>query len=258
MRQEDEFTKKSASVKKRQRRIRRVKVVLVLAAIVIAISLIFYTLDNPDFLKNMKNKLISFYSNDSASTLIEADTAAAADIDADNTGESPGGWLSSIWQQFMAFFTRRLRIDEEKLPSNLDIKVYFASLGEEEKFVYEERTINAGDIRIAVENAIRELLDGPEKSFHYPVIPPGTKLLDVEIYENTVKINLSQEFLENSLDSGILDEYVIYTIVNTVTQIPGIEGVVFFIDGIRIKTYGNVDLSIPAINDEKYIDTEET
>jgi len=108
-----------------------------------------------------------------------------------------------------------------------------------------------------VENAVKELLKGPIKTFHYPVVPPGTELISVEIYENIAKIDFSQEFLENSLETGILDEYVIYTLVNTVTQIPGIEGVIFLIEGKRIKIYGNVDLSIPAIMNEKYLNIQE-
>ena len=122
--------------------------------------------------------------------------------------------------------------------------------------MFEERTIFAGDPKIAVTNAVKELIGGPLKSYHFPVIPPGTKLLSVDIYENFAKINFSQDFLQNSLESGILDEYVIYTIVNTVTEIPEIEGVIFLIEGIRIKLYGKVDLSIPAIRNEKYLTVE--
>ncbi|GAI36285.1 unnamed protein product [marine sediment metagenome] len=88
------------------------------------------------------------------------------------------------------------------------------------------------------------------------LLPAGTKLIGVETYENIVKIDLSQEFLENSLDTRILDEYVIYSIVNTLTEIPEIEGVIFYIEGIRIKIYGNVDLSVPAIRNKEYIDEE--
>ncbi|MCL4378722.1 MAG: GerMN domain-containing protein, partial [Actinobacteria bacterium] len=89
--------------------------------------------------------------------------------------------------------------------------------------------------------------------YHFPVIPSGTRLLGVEIYENIAKINLSEDFLNKSLDSGILDEYVIYTIVDTITEIQGIEGVIFLVDGKRIKQYGKVDLSIPAIRNDKYL-----
>ncbi|GEM_PF-1361875 len=161
-----------------------------------------------------------------------------------------------LFQKIFAFLKIGMEKEAKNFPSKLEIKVYFASLGNEEKFSYEKRTIIAGDPETALKSAIKELLKGPLKSFNYPVIPPKTKLLSVEIYENFAKINFSKEFLENSLESSILDEYVIYTIVNTVTQIPGVDGVIFFIDGKRIKLYGTVDLSIPAIREEKYLDKE--
>ena len=282
MRSEEEFTKKSASIKKRQRRNRRIKTIVILVAIITVISLVFYALDHPDFLENIKGRINALYSSDPGPGVPEEDagltvdsmddsgngddtylvsggeseqTEAGMDEEAQDPGDS---FISNIWQKIMDFFSSRMNVDEERFPSNLEILVYFASLGEEEKFVFEERTINAGDKKIAVENTIRELLEGPVKSFHYPVIPPGTELIDVEIYENTAKINLSQDFIDNSLDSGILDEFVIFTIVNTVTQVPGIDGVVFFVDGIRIKTYGNVDLSIPVIKNEKYLESEDS
>jgi len=44
--------------------------------------------------------------------------------------------------------------------------------------------------------------------------------------------------------------------VNTLTEIPEIEGVIFYIEGVRIRVYGNVDLSIPAIRNKEYIKEE--
>lgn len=82
----------------------------------------------------------------------------------------------------------------------------------------EKRTIVAGNPDTAVLNATQELLKGPTKSYHFPAIPVGTKLLGAETYENIAKINLSRKFLENSLDTRILDEYIIYSIVNTLTE----------------------------------------
>ena len=84
-----------------------------------------------------------------------------------------------------------------------------------------------------------------------------TKLLDAKAYDGVAEIDLSSEFLENSLDSRILDEYIIYSIVNTVTEIQDINGVIFFIEGKRIKMYGTIDLSIPLIRDPDFLEEEE-
>jgi len=124
-----------------------------------------------------------------------------------------------------------------------------------EIFGFEERTIVAGSPKIAASSAINELLKGPYEDYNFAIIPAGTKLLGVEVANKIANVNFSQEFLSESLDSSILDDYIIYTIVNTLTEIPDIEAVTFAIDGKDIKGYGNVDLRLPAIRNEKYLET---
>jgi spore germination protein GerM len=186
---------------------------------------------------------------------VSGDTADSSGNVSQGTSRNAGA-VQSLWQKIIKFFRQKMSGQADNFPGTISVKIYFAALGQDEVFSFEERLINAGNPQVAVENTVNELLKGPSKSFHYPVIPPGTKLLGVEIYENLAKIDLSQEFLENSLESGILDDYVIYTIVDTVTQVPGVEGVIFLIEGKRIKLYGSVDISIPAIKNEKYLPVE--
>lgn len=272
MRTEEELFKK-----KKKKSYRFIKFIFILIFIIAVVSLIFYSFENPSFLKEIKDKLLSFYSEAEKSTesaQIDKNLKTKAEVESETEKETKTEKVKdiknnstviegtavkniSLWKKIINFFKEEISSHEEEFPSRLKIKVYFASLGQEQKFIYEERSIVAGELKIAVENAVKELIKGPLKSYHYPVIPAGTKLVGVEIYENLAKIDFSQEFLKNSLDSGILDEYVIYTIVNTVTEIPGIEGVIFLIEGSRIKFYGSVDLSIPAIRDEKYLPEDE-
>ncbi|MFA5014460.1 MAG: GerMN domain-containing protein [Actinomycetota bacterium] len=274
---------------KKQRRGPRpiVKFTLIMILLITVGFFIFYSIDNPDFIKS------KFSSSSDENQVGEGETALA-DTEANNTVDAAGesaqagdsaesgegnvaeaeinsGEVSddndetttglSLWQRIKNFFLGLTGSDdgeEEAYDDTLKINFYFSGLGEEKKLVSEKRTINAGSPDNAVKNAILELLKGPSKSYHFPVIPAGTKLLDSGTYENTAKINLSQEFLENSLDTRILDEYIIYSIVNTLTEIPEIEGVIFYIEGIRIKVYGNIDLSIPAIRNTEYIKEEQT
>jgi spore germination protein GerM len=268
MKPDDELLKK-----KKKRSFRFAKFIFVMIFIIAVVSLIFYSVDNPGFIPSIKDKIVAFYTSDEStspdSSGIESSqasresTATSMDSSSDSVNGTTYGDTAIenptknkfllLWQKIISFFIKRAGQDADKFPDKLKIKVYFAGIGQQKEFVFEERTIFAGDPKIAVTNAVKELINGPSKSYHFPVIPPGTKLLSVDIYENFAKINFSQDFLQNSLESGILDEYVIYTIVNTVTGIPGIEGVIFLIDGMRIKLYGQVDLSIPAIRNEKYL-----
>jgi len=273
--------KQAKKRKKRPSPILRFTFIIIL--LVAAGFIIFYNIDNPNFVKNKFFSLLNDSGSElTVSDLPETDTgqlsssveesvtegdsganekeieddveAAAGESSEDNQTESG----LSLWQKIRNFFTNQKseKENESSYPNRLEVNFYFSGLGEEKKLVSEKRTIFAGNADIAVKNAVQGLLKGPTQPYHFPLIPAGTKLIGVETYENIVKIDLSQEFLENSLDTRILDEYVIYSIVNTLTEIPEIEGVIFYIEGMRIKIYGNVDLSVPAIRNKEYIDEE--
>jgi hypothetical protein len=257
---------------------------------------IFYSIDNPYFLKSKFPSIFSRENGDDVSEDTVSVTAPYDNSDTEDTYETggddagvtldtTGGVASgdtesdigsgddvinegnytdpnpSLWQKirdFLEGITGRGDGEEHNLdyPSSMEINIYFAGTGEENKLVAEKRTINAGSPDIAVQNAVQELLKGPAKSYYFPVIPAGTELNSAETSDNVVKIDLSQEFLEESLDTRILDEYIIYSIVNTLTEIQGIEGVVFYIEGVRIKVYGDLDLSIPAIRNKELLGGE--
>jgi spore germination protein GerM len=271
MRQEGKTIKK-----RRKRNPPIIKFAFIIILIVAAGFFIFYSIDNPVFFSSLKGKLFSHITSSSDGvevSEIEADESRPAeDKDAaDSSGndssetdaaEMPAGRdtekSESLWQKIINYFKKAEEDTdgEDTFPKKLKINFYFCGLGEDKKFISEERTITAGNMQAAAINAMQEILQGPSKTYYYAVIPGGTKLLGVETQENIVKVNLSEEFFKNSLDSRILDEYIIYSIVDTLTEIPGIEGVVFYIDGKRIKVYGNVDLSIPAVRNEEYLGQE--
>ncbi|MCE5328970.1 GerMN domain-containing protein [bacterium] len=198
-------------------------------------------------------------SNNKADTLSSDATSQKEESSTNNSDQSQNSSDNSgkpIMQVIMEFFKNLTgkQSEADNYPEKLDINFYFAMIGNEKKFGCEQRTIVAGSPQNAAVSALNELLKGSYESFNFTVIPAGTKLLGVEVLNKIAKINLSQEFLSESLDSNILDEYIIYTIVDTLTEIPEIEAVSFLIDGKEIKEYGNVDLNLPVIRNEKYLD----
>ncbi|MHB1346653.1 MAG: GerMN domain-containing protein [Candidatus Humimicrobiaceae bacterium] len=218
----------------------------------------FYAIDNQLFSKNKESGAVA--SNSTISNITENTTSAAEEINI-STDNSDSGKNSdeSLWQALILFFKNlgKDKSDTEDYPQKLNLNIYFAVIGEEEIFGSEERTISAGSPKIAAANAVNELLKGPYEDFNFAIIPAGTRLLDVEVANKIAKVNFSQEFLSEGLDTGILDDYIIYTIVNTLLEIPEIEAVSFAIDGKDIKEYGNVDLRLPAIRNEKYLEKPE-
>lgn len=228
------------------------KFTIIIIFLAIAGFLIFYTIDNPGFWKDQFSPILDGEEGEETTS-----SPQDAEAESEESPEDDSGGLS-IWQKIIGFFRRDGSSEEEgeSYPGEMELNFYFSSLEEDKKLVSEKRTITAGDAETAVRNAVEELLKGPEKSYHFPVIPAGTELLDVEVNKNIAEIDLSQDFLEESLDSRILDEYVIYSIVNTLTEIPEIDGVIFYIEGIRIKVYGDIDLSIPAIRNKEYLEEQ--
>lgn len=228
------------------------KLTVIIILVVLAGFLIFYSIDNPDFWKSR------FLSDPEVQNSAVDAGSAAAGTDSNENQEDDGDEGPSFWQIITGLFKGEENDEapENGYPEKLELNFYFSGLEEEKKLVPEKRTITAGNSETAVRNAVGELLKGPSKPYHFPVIPAGTELIDAWTYENIAVIDLSQEYLDESLDNRILDEYIIYSIVNTLTEIPGIEGVIFYIEGIRIKVYGDIDLSIPAIKNKEYIEEQ--
>lgn len=275
-----EYKVKSRNVKKR-RSSPALRLTILIIIVFLAGFFTFYAIDNHLFSKektsiNIENTLkANSYSGETSSTSggnqdvassvtktsTQSSETSSHGKESSGSGSDQSQGISdnsgkSMLQIIIEFFKNLVvrQSEADNYPKKLDINFYFVMIGNEEKFGHEQRTIVAGSPQNAAVSVINELLKGPYESFNFAVIPAGTKLLKVEVQNKIAKINLSQEFLSESLDSNILDEYIIYTIVDTLTEIPEIEAVSFLIDGKEIKEYGNVDLSLPAIRNEKYLD----
>jgi spore germination protein GerM len=253
-------------VKKRRFSFAKFTIILIFTAA--AGFFFFYCIDNPGFVKGLFNNQEEEEREDpfEKKPVIEVEEAEltgaesiAVEASGEEKDEEPSGEAATIWQKITGLFDRGNGSsgETEEYPSSIDLDIYFAKEGQEKVLAAEKRSIVAGSTGNALNNAMIELLKGPLMSYHFPVIPGGTELVGTRFKDGVAEVDLSSEFLENSLDTRILDQYIIYSIVNTVTGVPGVEGVVFFIEGKRISMYGNMDLSIPLIRNPEYIESEE-
>lgn len=89
--------------------------------------------------------------------------------------------------------------------------------------------------------AMQELIDGPVSSVAKDnveirkTIPDGTRINKISVKENTCYLDLSSEFLEKRSD--ISDDVAIYSVVNTLVELPNINKVQFSIDGEQVLLY---------------------
>lgn len=87
------------------------------------------------------------------------------------------------------------------------------------------------------ELVLQELIDGPEQIGMKRTIPEGTKLLKVEMKEGICYVDFDEKFMEKLPE--ISDNIIIYSVVNTLVELPYIDKVQFLINDEVVKTFGD-------------------
>jgi germination protein M len=85
------------------------------------------------------------------------------------------------------------------------------------------------------ELVINQLINGPTEIGLYHTIPEGTVLIDVSTKDGICYVDFNEKFLDNT--KGINDDVVIYSVVNSLVNLPNINKVQFYINGEIQKTY---------------------
>jgi len=133
------------------------------------------------------------------------------------------------------------------------VTLYFANAGAN-GLVAESREIYVFKHDPIEAEVFYELAKGPVTQGLYPTIPEGTRILSVETEDGICKLNLSEEFIDNAVGGSAGELVTVYSIVNTLTELPGIEKVQFLIDGKVREAYIHLEFSEPFERNEKAID----
>lgn len=145
---------------------------------------------------------------------------------------------------------------EEVVSSNKlnNVVVYFPRLPDMKLVSEEIKVENNISDEEKIFLIINRLIEGADKANLIDVIPSGSKLNNVYINGNMAYVDFSKEFVENH-PGGSLGEYnTIYSIVNSITEINGIEQVNFLIDGKKQAAYkGHSQFDMPISRDESLI-----
>ncbi len=101
---------------------------------------------------------------------------------------------------------------------------------------------------------VNELIKGPVNPDLYPTIPEGTSINEVYIAGDIAYIDLSEEVFKNHPGGSSGELMTVYSIVNTLTEIPPIRSVQILVAGNeRESLVGHVDISRPLPRDEYWI-----
>ncbi len=82
---------------------------------------------------------------------------------------------------------------------------------------------------------VERLIKGPITKDAYPTIPADTKIVSVATKDGICYVNLDDRFLGQGYD--VLEQIPVYSIVNSLTEIPGISKVQILINGETNITY---------------------
>jgi germination protein M len=103
------------------------------------------------------------------------------------------------------------------------------------------------------EAVLTELMAGPWTHDLWSAIPDDTKLLSVGTKDGICTVDFSREYIENSPGGTAAERMAIYSVVNTLTELDGIEKVQFLIEGKKEKIYTHAVFDEPFSRNESII-----
>ena len=130
-----------------------------------------------------------------------------------------------------------------------NVNIYFGDK-QGESVDPEIREITIKDGQTIEESVFYELQKGPVSDDLVATIPDGTILLSIQTKNGLCTIDLSKEFVENHPGGTAGELATIYSIVNTLTDLPGIEKVQFLIEGEKRESY------LHAVFDEPFTEND--
>ena len=124
--------------------------------------------------------------------------------------------------------------DEINTYTDTTLKLYFANKAGD-KLVEEQVDVRYSSNMSVEKLVVEQLIRGPITKDIYPTIPPETKVLSVSVKDGICYVNLNDGFLEQGYD--LTEAVPIYSIVNSLTVIPGISKVQILVNGETNRVY---------------------
>ena len=170
-------------------------------------------------------------------------------------------FIVPVWERYTEkpVITKEVPYKEEEIKEvqpvpieeMVEVNLYFSD-SQAMYLIPEKRKIS--QIPSIVRQAVNELIKGPENSDFYRTIPEGTQVNEVYIADDIVYIDLSEEIFKNHPGGSSGELMTVYSIVNTLTEIPPIKGVQILVEGNEMESLvGHIDISMPLLRDEDWI-----
>lgn len=135
-----------------------------------------------------------------------------------------------------------INLETEEYYSELrEVALYFAN-SDGSGLVREDRTIKITDQQPIEQYIINELIKGPGDKELKPILSGKTSLLSVDLADNICYLNFKSNFISENTGSEQHERLVIYSIVNSLTELQTISRVQFYMDGKRVDNFGSFNI----------------
>lgn len=132
-------------------------------------------------------------------------------------------------------YTPQEEVSDEQLRKTM-VNLYFYN-NDTGKLEKEARLI---DVTYLIENPymklVQMLIDGPKNDKLKSIIPEGTEIIKTEINGNSVTVDMSIDILNHTEDDDLKNK-MIYSIVNTLTELTEVDSVKFLINGQKNEEF---------------------
>jgi germination protein M len=143
---------------------------------------------------------------------------------------------------------------DPKPPTNIKlITLYFAKQNSD-KLYKETREVHINDTTPLEKYIVEELIKGPRSNDLIATIPKGTKI-DVKTESGVCQVDFSAEIKSKQFSSTKSKELLLYSIVNSLTELDNIQKVIFLVDGKKQSEFTtDIDLSESFERNEEIIE----
>lgn len=131
-----------------------------------------------------------------------------------------------------------------------EVKLYFLD-EEKQKLVPVYRSVVYKNGISIVKLAVEQIIEGPNTDSVNSTIPPDTKVNSVDIKDGVCYIDFSSEFLSEPLD--VDPSLALYSVIDTVTEFPEVDSVVFSVDGESDFIFRDFEITGPYKRNTDYI-----
>ena len=135
-------------------------------------------------------------------------------------------------------------LDVSSSVSSMSVKLYFADTNDR-YLLPELRQTEPTDVTGAAEFVVDQLIAGPAEEGHGPVMPRGARRLNLRVENGLCLLDLSAEFVAEKPATEAGEWMTVYALVNSLTELEGIESVQLLCEGSPISYYRYMKLDLP-------------